>query len=571
MSKIFTLTVASVLALSASAQWTGDFDNPQTLVPNTVSVYGNALRSNAAGYVYYLYMRPNLAGAESEEDIPNVVYEWRLQGFDPQGNKLFGDLGKLISDYPNLSYSVVNSYMMVDRDNNAVFAVPDKRYGQGITLTAYKVSPTGEMLWGDEGVSLDGKSPSMLKSSTNVVQLENGSYVFSWNEAFEGNQADCCLQRVSPDGQLKWDDKDTRLTDAKAPYMYSWIVNGGDNEVIQVYSKGSAGEIYARRIDVTGEKVWRNDTRIYRAGWGNIPIWTIISVYPSGDGGVIMSWNDDRTSTGYEGAYLSYVDAKGKLPFTGASDEGDVRLSYVEGLRAFNVRAMVDPAGDGFICLWRECDRDQHFNQMSIQKVNLKGQLMWGEEGIQLTDLVTEAYGYPSVCPGAEGQASAFFMSHNQAFGDTDILSFDFDTSTGEALGTQPQTLTNIDHERGSLEVANSTAAKCWYLSWSDDGPLQGDKVDTSLKNFNYIQRLEYAGSSSIKDLKAEKDLKISYFAGQLNLPEGSDVKIYNAAGALVASFKSAPASISWTPATHGVFIAKATNGEGTSTIKIVK
>lgn len=572
MKKILTLSVLGMLAMTASAQWTDNFDTPQELIPNTENSYGHAVCTNAAGQVYYLYMHPNLSQASDEEDIQNVVYEWRLQGFDVQGNKLFGELGKLISDYDNLSYSVFNDYMMVDRDGNAVFAVPDQRYGTGMSLTAYKVSPTGEMLWGEEGIALDGKETAKLKTSTHVVQLENGSYVFTWvNSGNEIDDANACLQRVSADGKLLWNDADTRLIDDKSPYNYSWLVNAGKNQVIQVYTKGSGQELYARKIDVTGESLWSKDTRIYRAGWGSIPIWTIIEVHPSGDGGVIVSWNDDRDASNYDKAYLSYVTSNGKLGFSGQSDNGDVRLGYVDGHRALNVTCMADPSGDGFIAAWREVDRDQRFQQIRVQKVDLKGNLVWAEDGVAINEFEAASYGYISISSGLSCEATVFYMDHKQNFGDTDIKTYTFNTISGEAINSlQPATLNTIAHERGALEVCNAQTARCWYLNWTDDGPSQGDNPDDSLKGFNYIQRLMYDGTTGVQAVDAQT-LRAVYAGGRFLLPAGADIEIFNMQGQRVASLDNCPQTLGWTPAVNGVYLAKVTVDGNSQTLKIVK
>lgn len=95
--------------------------------------------------------------------------------------------------------------------------------------------------------------------------------------------------------------------------MYPYLINSGDNQFILVYAKGSNQDLYARKIDFDGTSVWPEDTRIYRGGFGSIPLWTILNVQPSGDGGVILSWNDDRYYTNTESAYLSYVKPNGEL------------------------------------------------------------------------------------------------------------------------------------------------------------------------------------------------------------------------------------------------------------------
>ena len=73
---------------------------------------------------------------------------------------------------------------MVDKDGNAIVVVHDLRNSpseeQLLSYTIYKVSPEGEMLWGNEGLSIDGGISYETSAAMKVIQLEDGSYVFAW-------------------------------------------------------------------------------------------------------------------------------------------------------------------------------------------------------------------------------------------------------------------------------------------------------------------------------------------------------------------------------------------------------
>ena len=160
---LFTL-FAIGLAFGVSAQWTAD---PLLVFPEESSLYVHEMKTGPGGTTYFLIDHP--AGAD-EYDFENVTYDFRLQAYDKDGNKQFTEdpYGKLISNYPNRSWTTCNDYLMVDRDDNAIVSVADCRNSDSklMSYTIYKVSPTGEMLWGEDGINGIRDDCSHVNSTT---------------------------------------------------------------------------------------------------------------------------------------------------------------------------------------------------------------------------------------------------------------------------------------------------------------------------------------------------------------------------------------------------------------------
>ena len=79
---LFTL-FAIGLAFGVSAQWTAD---PLLVFPEESSLYVHEMKTGPGGTTYFLIDHP--AGAD-EYDFENVTYDFRLQAYDKDGNKLF--------------------------------------------------------------------------------------------------------------------------------------------------------------------------------------------------------------------------------------------------------------------------------------------------------------------------------------------------------------------------------------------------------------------------------------------------------------------------------------------------
>ena len=581
MKRLFTILLALVAMTNAYGQWT---EQPISIVTDGTSMYNNEAIVGEDGTTYFLYYHPNTKDAINEEDTDNVVYEYRLQAIDQNGERKFGDLGILISDNPNRSYCVVNNYLYIDKDGNIIVAVSDGRDCEDgktfMGLYVYKVSPEGEMLWDENGVTLDWDTE--LIAATKIIGLADGSYVFAWmrSNALGSMTMAINLQRLSADGEAQWGEGEVSLTSETITYQYPYLVDAGMNQFILVFAKGSAQDIYARKIDFDGTSVWGQDTRIYRGGWGGIPIWTLLDIQPSGDGGVIVGWNDDRNYTNIESAYISYVTGDGKIGFSAASDEGDVKLSYSDW-KHYNCKVLADPAGDGFLAFFRETDGGQGWQHMIVQKVSKQGELLFGDEGIQLSDFEQVAFGYNSIQTGNEGEAAFFYMRQNSGWGDVDVLYATIDTKTGELTGRTK--LNDKAVERSSLTTHICAQEGFWVAKWEE----KYKDEENVTRERHVVQRIDFNEEGNEdeneNDTTSIVDTKVSlngfyHSNGQfmVNVSDNSQaqIEIFDLVGRAVTNIYNVELTagqntIKWT-ANSGVYIAKLSTKNEILTCKIL-
>ena len=558
--------------LSAYGQWIENQGIP--IVTEGTSIYDNKTVVGKDGTTYFLGYCPNLKEAEDEYDTDNVVYEYRLQAIDKNGVRKFGDLGLLISDYPNRSYCVVNDYLYLDKEGNIIVVVFDARaheYEDLMGAYAYKISPEGEKLWGEDGVLLgNGRD---LVAAMRMVELTDGSIVFAWMRS-HGQLLAIDLQRITAKGEPQWEPTEVGLNDETVTYQYPYLVDAGMNQFILVYAKGGAQDLYARKMDFDGTSVWSEDTRIYRGGWGSIPLWTILDVKPSGDGGVILGWNDDRSMTNIETAYMSYVTKDGEIGFSGASDNGDVKLNYSE-FRNFNCKVMADPAGDGFLAFWRETSEGQSWQRMVMQKVSKEGELLYGDEGVMIADFEETNFGYNSIQPGNEGEAALFYMRQNAGYGDVDVLYITFKTETGEFLMEEPHRLIAGTKERSSMTSHVCQEEGFWILKWKED--YKDENNNTQEKHLLY--RLDYRvnDTTSVENMITISDNfyhSNEQFMVKVANAGKAQIEIFDLMGRKIDDINNVELNaglntIAWTNK-YGAYIAKMTANNEVLTCKIL-
>lgn len=546
MKKHLLLAASLVMTLSASANWGNTIDDPTAIFPTGTSSYATEVYPGPDGSVWGVIYHPNLKNAESETDINNVVYEYRLQHWDKDGNPTFPTEGLLVSDYANISYTVVNKYLIVDHEGNAILSVSDCRNSseRARSYTAYKISPKGEMLWGEDGVALnDPLNPPAFTACMNIVELEDHSFVFAWMQG-DGAISHVYMQRLTNDGKAQWDLKKTAITDeiSENPIM----VNGGENTAIIMYTRGSSANLYARKVDFEGENVWGKDVRIYRGGWGSMPPHVYFTCAPSGDGGLLATWFDDRNNTNLESAYMSYITSGGKIAFSGLSDDGDLKLSYNQ-LRNFRPFAVAAADGSCFYAVWRATSGNQAEQAIIMQKVSKEGELLWGDEAYELSPLEAKAKSYTSIQAAGENDAVAFFEIYNN-YNDQQCFAARVNGNHEVVWNDgKPLAISRPARKSESLESQVMPGQNAYLCTWSDGGTGEssddpsGEQEEASKRTTYLMMRLNEDGTfglpgSGVESIEAE-DAPMSFDGECLHasLADGTLVSVYAANGAKVA------------------------------------
>lgn len=480
---LLVAAVTAVSAFTAMADWGTNVSDQIAMFPTGTISYGLDVQPTPEGGAWGVIYHPNLKNAEGETDIKNVIYEYRVQCWDKNGNALFPEEGLLVSDFNNKSYTVVNNYLSVDAEGNAILAVMDCRNSnsQYSSYTAYKISQKGEMLWGEEGMPIsDPLSPQLFSAMITGVPMEDGSVMFSWigsNDAEGGTNV--YLQRLDKNGKTCWDEKKVALLDDECSNPY--LVYSGDNTCILVYSRTPSQIIYARKIDFEGENVWGKDTRVYRGGWGSIPIHTLISVVPSGDGGALISWNDDRNNTNIEDPYLFYLKPDGKIGFQSASEEGDVKLGYANS-RSFNVKAIPAADGSAFYAAWRETSPAQNTQGLRVQKLNKTGELLWDENGLSIDPMTEKSVGYITLQSADKDKVMVFYMRYYNYFNQVGYATLLDSEGRFVWQDSGMKQITPENHKSANLTSMPIPGNESWLYYWSDAPGEESETDDTTFR-----------------------------------------------------------------------------------------
>ena len=110
-------------------------------------------------------------------DHRSTSYAVYLQRLDVMGNKLWNTDGLLISDNSQNS-SLVDWAIASDNQDNAILTFTDTRDNDSLHAFSYLIDPSGNFLWGNNGIRLSGDGDYQPNPVT--TQTSDGNYVFTW-------------------------------------------------------------------------------------------------------------------------------------------------------------------------------------------------------------------------------------------------------------------------------------------------------------------------------------------------------------------------------------------------------
>lgn len=501
MRFIMMATMAASASM-ASAQWG---TNPLDIVPQGTNVYEIKTATSPKGLTWSVLSSPT-----TDPEAQVVTYRHAVQAFDATGNRLFSPEGLTFASEPGLSYTLENQLLLVDRDNNAIAVSPDCRHFNPslglLTYNIYKISPRGEMLWGDDGVSIDRGIGHTLDASMRIVQSPaTGNYFFAWTHIIPTGHTVIEMQQLDADGTPLWDSASTRIDDPDG-VQYPYLVNSVDGDIILVYARGKNLDLYARRIDSDGNAVWKDDVCIYNGGWNRTPLWTKLDIRASGDGGVIASWDDDRDKDMRESVYVTYLTSDGTLGFTATSADGGVRVSSAD-YDAFHSHVLPASDGNGFIALWNETDASQNYHSLRAQRLDKTGRAVWDGNPVELTPMVRMDIS-EAVVAYATGDDMALFYTEEELWGTGEkhiyVQLFDQSTGADKTPGGRFD-LRVSDASINGMSVDNVDEAGCWIASWQE-----GDSNSDTAKYL--AQRLNH-------DLTFQRPTETALIPGTYDMP----------------------------------------------------
>ena len=506
MKKIYLAFALMMLCLTASAQWSENGVQPKPMGTNS---YGEEYVVTPDGTIWYYYYHPS---STSVDDLATTTYEMRLQAITKDGVLLFGEMGKVVSNYLNRSWTQVNQYLCANSDNTVTLVVRDCRNSTAeekmCSYTAYRFKADGTSVWDEDGVSIDNGMVYDVLICMTFCELSDGSTAFAWSHNCGDGGYAIEIQKVSKEGKCLYNLDDTRLTKANGIYTYPYMVPSDNGSFILVYAYSGQYYLRAMKYNSDGTKAWGSEVKVYGGGWGSIlTLQTRMKIYPTPDNGVLVTWSDDRSNVGYYAPYLAYINSDGTSRFTNADGKPDVRLSY--DVLSSHAPAIVFSADNNDIyAIFDQFAQDsQQWGQLSLQKVNKDGEILYGDNGVQLEPLAPINVGQPSVQLGEDGKLLCFWQQF-YTYQHVDNVYSIRNMADGSAVNTDSANVHFRSSEayRAVLQTTYSKADDTILLYWEENaqGSSEGSKTQCCL--FSKMTRsCKELGTSGINSATVDK------------------------------------------------------------------
>src|SRR5579862_121008 len=458
---------AAAFALSAGAwgQWSSDPAQNLDLsnIPGADQVQPKLLPlPNNSWYVSWFNNNPN--------DPPPHGYDVYYQLLDANGNEQFPHDGVAVA---RTTLSSTEDYgLAIDGQGNALLAfLDDRRDPDNPQVTAAKMSPTGQALWGPNGVALtfDPGSHNVPK----VTVTTDGYIVVGWTT----NNA-VILQKLTPSGVPVWIGKtasDYGLTLQESGFDYLLAdLHASDNGSVIVswvrnHGFGSNNELYANKISSTGQLLWGSGhVHVFDGGslqFGEFPYFTT-----DGNGGAVFSWYTNSPSLQ---VYAQHILSEGTEAFGHNGAVGSTNTTRVR----VSPSVSYDPTTQETFLFWTEQDSLQSMAGVWGQKFNSSGARQWTDVGLTIVPLNNDSEIW--VENVQIGTGALVFWVDSPGFGTGTIQAIKLD-GTGSAVCSQFAVSTaSANKSRLAAGLASSGLSA---LTWEDD---RNGENDIFIQNVN--------------------------------------------------------------------------------------
>ncbi|MBZ0178020.1 MAG: T9SS type A sorting domain-containing protein [Melioribacteraceae bacterium] len=305
-------------------------------------------------------------------DIRSGSYSVYLQRLDFAGNKMWDENGLLISDNPQSS-SLVDYDLICDNDDNAVVVFTDTRNSGNLNVFAYRISPEGTFLWGENGIGLSDNST--FDANPKVIQNGDGNFIFVWIKTDNGYELG--LQKLSPEGSKLWGEDPIILSSQTFGLSNPALVPSHGNSAV-LFHTVVTGNFPAQTVKLAAKKINSSgavDWDIMIQDIGTIAPFSVPEVISDNVGGGLIAWHDDRDGNNLQSGFVQRVDGDGNIyfPVNGAE------ASLLADRHKFNPVIAFDNTSEETYVFWLETEPNQNQNGISGQKLSQTGNRLWSD------------------------------------------------------------------------------------------------------------------------------------------------------------------------------------------------
>jgi hypothetical protein len=440
------LVVFVFFALTALADWPSDPDTNLALSTTTGEATITRIAATSDGGCYVGWW----------DNTPGY-YCFYLQYLDKDGRVRWSPNGLLISNHTQDTW-LTDYSISVDNSDCAILAINDIRAGGDFDIYGYRIDTTGAFLWGRDGLTLSDNTG--LDAGQHIAITSLGNIAFAWQEDTVVH-----VRKVSPAGNDLWDPPVKNLT---APYGYSVPdIAPADNDgvIVQFLIAQGAGmyapkHLYAHKYDAAGADLWgANGTLVTDAGGFGFQMRP--RVMSDGAGGVFSYWYDSRSNVLH--AYAQHIQVDGNCQWT----TNGVVVSTTFGELQMSPAFVYHPATGDVMLFYENTNSDQTVQGVYGQKLDSNGVRQWGNGGIVLAAMNTQARMLINACAVQNDAVVTYLETPDGDYSNSRVIAIRIDTNGLPAWDPSTVTMTTTLSPKGYLNACVSSYGQV-IAAWQD-------------------------------------------------------------------------------------------------------
>ncbi|MBI5477117.1 MAG: T9SS type A sorting domain-containing protein [Ignavibacteriales bacterium] len=275
-----------------------------------------------------------------------------------------------------------------DGNGGAIVTWQDRRNG-AFHIYAQKVNGNGVVQWDSNGVAIcTGRVGQDLPR---IVSDGSGGAIIAWED---GTPYNLYAQRVDASGNLLWTTDGLAISTAAGNQYYPMMISdnvGGAIITWADFRNGTDLNIYAQRINRSGEVQWLADGTPITDSSASESFPIIASDSASG---AIIAWTDYRSNTSYD-IYAQRIDSSGILKWTHHG------VALCTAPKDQDYCMIASDGANGAVVVWRDF-RNNTVYDIYAQRVNSLGDVQWDTNGIAIRSLSQNSY-LPSIIGDGTG------------------------------------------------------------------------------------------------------------------------------------------------------------------------
>jgi len=387
-------------------------------------------------------------------------YDVGLQLLDASGNEMWPHGGIIVSDHPQESW-VMDWSLISDSAGNAIVAFADIRDGNS-NIHVYKIDPSGNFLWGENGVDITSNSDS--KGPPSLVETNNGDIIVSWFADSTVHGSAIMIQRLSAAGIPQHSDNGIAASEGSdtMPSGQSMVPCGEDGFILAYvpsYSFMGNRQIKAQRFNADGQSVW--DDYLMVMDNSSVPMGHYFEMMTDSNGGAFFSWTA-VTGLGFS-VRAQHVNSSGNESYP----HNGVLLSGNSSYYQIGPSMAHDTTNNELTVFFVQMSSNQAQKGISGQRVNSTGGLMWGTNGQDILPVNTSTEGFVRAVETGNGVIGLSFQAPQSAYGQDQVISFMVDSDGGFVWVPSITNACTLPSSKDDLMATVGTDGMARFI-WSD-------------------------------------------------------------------------------------------------------